>query len=138
MKALITRLVPHAVFALLALVTASGCVPAERPKHVTMYPTSGAPPARRVELKNEETLHAVTVTSGVAFAISISDDCPYPKGAPPTLTIADPSVLGGRLLARGTAKTDWVLWGIAPGKTTVTLRAECASQTYDVTVVAQR
>jgi len=110
-----------------------GCIK-EHPKHVQLYPMSAAPPSRKVEVINKDERHAITVSSGVAFAINITDDCPKTVD-PPTLTIADENVLKSRGLSRGSSTTTWVLWGAKTGKTTVRVQAECATQTYEVNVV---
>jgi hypothetical protein len=119
---------------------ALGCPNTEMVRTVTLYPESGAPPARRLEVVSTDKEHRVLVNSGVAFAASLSDNCPY-EGAPiprppPTMTIADETILASRPLVRGASDVHFVLWGAKPGHTTITLHAWCATQTYDVTVAA--
>jgi len=113
---------------------ALGC-PSPAPKHVALYPMTAAPPARTLEVLNKSERHSVTVSSGVAFGVTTSDSCENTP-EPPTLEIADESVLKHRPLARGTSKREWVLLAVRPGKTTLTVRAQCATQSYEVTVVA--
>jgi hypothetical protein len=118
----------------LALVT-MGCFPAEHPKRAEIYPTTAAPPARVLEIVNKDERHAISVSRGVAFGVAASDDCPG-TAPPPTLVIADESVLKLHAIAKNASKREWVLWGAKAGQTTVTVRAECATQVYEVTVVA--
>ena len=113
---------------------ALGC-PTPPPKTAVLYPISGAPPARRVEVVNKVDKHAITVSSGVAFAVVVSDSCD--PAAKPTLEIADANVLQQHYLARGTSKREFVLMAVRPGSTTVTIKAECATQAYEVTVLPQ-
>ncbi len=119
---------------LLACVT-SGCPSAPVPKQVAMYPLTGAPPARRLEVVNKENQHTVTVSSGVAFGVMVSDACELSSS--PTLEIADPTVLGQHRLARTGSNREFVLVAARAGKTTVTIKAECATRTYEVTVLPQ-
>jgi hypothetical protein len=113
-----------------------GCPSAAVPKQITLYPLTGAPPARTIEVVNKPERHALTVSAGVAFAVNAYDQCDPPTEAP-MLQIADESVLKEHPLTRGTAKRQWVLVGVRPGKTTLTVKADCATQTYEVTVLAQ-
>lgn len=132
---------PRALAALLALAlaTTAACVP-EQPRSVGLYPTSGAPPARRLLVENRDDRHAILVTRGVAFGVQVWDNCPaqptQPEPRAPKLTIADPKLLGVYGLSRDASGRAWVLFGIHPGRTTVTLEAACAKQTYEVEIVA--
>lgn len=125
-------------------VGAAGCPKApQTPSHIELYAISAPPPARQAELVTKDDAHTLRIHAGVAFAVHVSvsmiaPDCTFPPTQAPTLTIADPTILRGRLLARGPSDTEWVLWGVKEGKTTVHLAAaECATRDYDVTVVAQ-
>jgi hypothetical protein len=117
-----------------------GCPSPQMTRSVSLYPESGAPPARKLEVVTSDAEHRVMVNSGVAFAVSLSDNCPY-EGAPiprpsPTMTIADETILASRPLVRGASDVHFVLWGAKPGQTTLTLHAWCATQVYTVSVVA--
>ncbi|MBI2395517.1 MAG: hypothetical protein HYV09_38480 [Deltaproteobacteria bacterium] len=113
---------------------ALGC-PSPAPKRAALSPITGAPPARRLEVVNSEEKHAITVSSGVAFAVMVSDTCDATSS--PTLAIADPSILREHPLARGPSKRAFALVAVRAGTTTVTIKAECATQAYEVTVLPQ-
>jgi hypothetical protein len=114
---------------------ALGCPSAPAPMRAALYPMTGAPPARKLEVVNKEERHAITVSSGVAFGVMVSDSCNHTSI--PTLEIADANVLKEHRLARGSGKREFVLVAIRPGNTTVTIKAECTTQAYDVTVLPQ-
>jgi len=120
---------------LLLACAALGCPTAPAPKRAAMYPITGAPPARRLEVVNKDDKHAITVSSGVAFGVSVSDSCDPTSS--PTLEIADPTVLREHRVARHGSKREFVLVAVRTGKTTVTIKAECATQAYEVNVVPQ-
>lgn len=112
-----------------------GCPSTPVAQHAALYPMTGAPPARRLEVVTRDERHAITVSSGVAFGVVVSDSCG--GESTPTLEIADPNVLGEHRLARNGGKREYVLVALRAGKTTVTIKAACTSQSYDVTVVPQ-
>ncbi len=120
---------------LLLACAALGCPAAPAPKRAVLYPITSAPPARRLEVVSKDDQHAITVSSGVAFGVSVSDSCD--PLSPPALEIADPNVLREHRLGRHGAKREFVLVAVRAGKTRVTIRAECTTQTYEVTVVPQ-
>lgn len=114
----------------------TGCV-SEVPRRVDLWPITGAPPSRTVELHNRDSKHTIVVSAGVAFAVSASDNCPPVPTAtpePPKLTIADPTVIEAHLLARSPARREWLLVAKKVGATTLVVTAACATQTYEVTV----
>jgi hypothetical protein len=132
----------HWLLAVSLATLAIACV-TERPKVVGLYPSSGAPPARRLLVDNRDDHHAIVVSRGVAFGVQVWDNCPGAPNAPigegasaPKLTIGDPKLLGVYGLSRDTSGRGWVLFGIQAGRTTVTLEAPCAKQVYEVEVVA--
>jgi hypothetical protein len=134
----VSRLVLFSIASSLAMLVV-GCPHPEPPRYVSLYAASGAPPARRIQVVSNDKEHRLTLTSGVALAVTLGDDCPYEGSSPrppPTMTIADETILKSRGLVRGTAENHWVLWGARPGSTTLTLRASCATQVYEVDVVA--
>jgi hypothetical protein len=132
-----------AALTLLSTATA-GCV-AELPPRIELYPISAAPPARTIEVVNKDERHAITVSVGVAFGVTTSERCTKagdarrPMGSPQSgLAIADPSILDARELLRAPGRHEWVLFGVKSGRTTVTLKGECAAQIYEVDVVTAK
>lgn len=113
-----------------------GCPSAPAPKRALVYPMTAAPPARRLEVVNKDEQHAITVSSGVAFGVMVSDSCEATQSTA-TLEIADGDVLKAHRLARGNSKREWVIVAVRPGKTMMAVKAECTTQTYEVTVVPQ-
>ncbi len=119
-----------------SLLLLGACVP-EVQRRVELYPVTSAPPARALRLTSRDDKHAVVVDAGVAFAVSVVDNCPSTGAAaatPPTLTIADPTVLESRGLSRSPGQREWVLFAKKSGRTTIELVAPCAKQSYEVEV----
>lgn len=118
------------------LLLLGACVP-EVQRRAELYPMTGAPPARTLRLTTRDDKHAIEVNAGVAFAVTISDNC-QPAGnatpTPPTLVIADPAVLESRGLSRSPAQREWVLFAKKPGRTTLEVTAQCTKQVYEVEV----
>jgi hypothetical protein len=125
------------LLAFLLAPVAVGCIShAPPPKRVELYALTGAPPARVVNVTSTDKAHEVKVSSGVAFAVSVWDDCGVPDEPPPTIEIGDPSVVRFLPLSRNTSHREWVFVAEKPGATTLTLKSPCATQNYAVTVVA--
>ncbi len=141
-----TRTLLRAAGAALTLLgaTTAGCV-TELPPRIELYPISSAPPARTFEVFNRDDKHSIVVPIGVAFGVTTSERCTRPDAAKPQLrapepglSIADASILDARALTRTQGRHEWVLFGVKPGRTTVTLKGECATQVYEVDVVSGR
>ena len=121
---------------LLAVGALTGC-PAPGPDEVSLLARTAPPPAKTARVTHDREFEEFTVvlSDGVAMSVGCWDNCDYTCESP-TFSSADPSVLEVRPITRLTGSTeDHLIFGAAPGSTTLTVSSQCGSQTYQVTVL---
>jgi hypothetical protein len=122
--------------ALLAALALAGCPDPESSEDISIYAITSAPSFQKADVVSDDEERSVTMTAGVALAVSCWDTCDY-SCENATLVAGNPDLLGVRLVYRRSGYPGWALLARAAGTTTLTVTTACASQVYDVTVEAQ-
>jgi hypothetical protein len=112
----------------------TGCPPSETKHEIEIYALTAAPPARVAKIVSTDTEHRITISRGVAIAVTSWTNCPNQPAT--VLTPSEPAVLDARGVYRNGLENQFVLWGQRVGTTTLSVQNGCVEQRYDVTVVA--
>ena len=125
-----------AASALFALLVLSGC---PQTREIALTAETGPPPgklARLIHDDYEPVEYSVTMSKGVVMTVDCWDSCDY-YCKTITITPDDSSVVAIRPVFRlGGATTEHLLLAGEPGTTRLTVSNACATQSYDVTVLA--
>jgi hypothetical protein len=116
------------------LLLGAGC-PGDTPPAIGIYQTSAAPPGRTASIENDEEAgrYTIRLSSGVALGMGCWDSCEY-ACVNPSFTADANGIVEVRDLWT-TSGDAWVILGVGPGTTRLTVKDACAERVYDVVVL---
>lgn len=124
---------------LLALVGLAGCPQTYEPE-IALTARTGPPPGKTAQLVHDDyepvIEYSLTMSNGVVMTLDCWDSCDYYCESM-TITADNPALVEVRPVFRLTsATTEQVIIAKAPGTGQLTVSNECATHTYDLTVLA--
>ena len=121
----------------LCVVGLLGCPKQEIKSDVALLQATVAPPTLTAELIDDDRRHEIRLSAGVAMGVTCWDSC---EGSTSlcqgfTVTSADDSIISVREAFRANGQPTYVLAASASGRTNVTVRTACGSQSYTAMAV---
>ena len=129
---MIVRKMMLAISCLACVPLLGGCPRKDMRPEIHLYQTTGAPPARKATIHQE---NIIEISRGVVMGVRCWDSCGTQCFAP-HITPADSALLSVRQTYRsGAAQQEYVLIGLKQGRTRLHLTNGCATTSYQVTIV---